>query len=372
MKIVYYTDQVYLHGGIERVLANKVNFLVNKKGLETHIITSEQRGKAPCYSMDKKVKIHDLEINYNRKLSYFHPFNFIKAPKHFFALKNKLKEINPDVIVICNFAFDFYFIPYILPKITKIKEFHSSRHFEHLERVNNTSFLKNIHYKINDFIESKYHYLALLTKDEKKYYASNNTVVVPNALTNYSNKQAQLIEKKVISAGRIAPVKGFEKLISAWGIVAQKFPDWTLEIYGEGETHYTNKLQEQINNLKLEGKVTLCGATDDMEGKMLNASIYAMSSLTECFPMVLLESLSCGLPIVSFDCPYGPRNIITNNKDGILVENNNIKKLAEALVKLMEDEASRKKMGDYGRKNIKRLLPEQVMNTWIELFKHKL
>lgn len=367
MKILYYTDQVYLHGGIERVLANKVNYWV-KQGIETHIVTSEQRGNPPCYAMDKKVVFHDLEINYNRKISYLNPSNLRKTFKHFFKLKNTIKKINPDVVIVCNFAFDFYFIPYILPKITKIKEFHSSRHYDSILRTQNKSLFKKIYYRLNDYIESKYDYLALLTKDEKQYYKSNNTVVIPNSLTSFPNQMASLKSKKVISAGRIAPVKGFEKLIEAWKQVENKNPDWVLEIYGEGETDYINRLQMLINSLELQSKVKLCGSTNNLEEKMMNSSIYAMTSLTECFPMVLLESLSCGLPIVTFDCPNGPRNIITNGEDGILVEHNNITQFANALNKLIENSKLRLQMGTNGHENIKRLLPVYVMDIWMKLF----
>ena len=368
MKIVYYTDQIYLHGGIERVLATKVNYFVNEKGFETHIITSEQKKNMPCYHIDNNVNLHDLGINYNRKLSYFHPFNFSKVFKHFLLLKNKLKEINPDVVIICNFAFDFYFIPYILPKTTKIKEFHSSRYFEAQLRSQNKSILKKIYFKLNDYIESKYHYLALLTSDEKQYYKSNNTFIVPNPLIYFPDVYAPLTNKKVISAGRIAPVKGFEKLIKSWELIAKQYPDWILEIYGEGEINYVMKLQKLINELHLQNKVVLCGATNNMEEKMLNASIYAMSSLTECFPLVLLESLSCGLPVVSFNCPYGPRNIVIDKQDGILVENGNIEDLSKAIMQLMKDKKLRINMGNQGRLNINRFQIDIVMNTWLELF----
>ena len=101
---------------------------------------------------------------------------------------------------------------------------------------------------------------------------------------------------------------------------------------------------------------------------MLNASIYAMTSLTECFPMVLLESLSCGLPVISFDCPNGPRNIIINNKDGLLVKNNNIDAFAIALITLMDDNELRCNMGAIGRLNIKRFESKIVMKIWEKLF----
>ena len=100
MKIVYYTDQTYLHGGIERVMATKVNYFINKPNYEIHIITSEQKENKPRYEINDKVKFHDLGINYHRKLSYFNPLNFIKIFKHFFLLRRKLKDIKPDFIII--------------------------------------------------------------------------------------------------------------------------------------------------------------------------------------------------------------------------------------------------------------------------------
>ena len=368
MIIVYCTDQTYLHGGIERVLANKVNYWV-KKEVEVHIITTEQKGKSPCYKIDKKVIFHNLEINYNRKISYYNPVNLRKTFKHFNKLKNKIKQINPDVIILCNYAFDFYFLPFLFPKIKKIKEFHSSRHYDFISRKNNKSLFKKAIYKLNDHVESKYDYLALLTIDEKKYYCPNNTIVVPNALTSYPKSTACLNSKKVISAGRIAPVKGFENLIKAWKIVMETNPEWNLEIYGEGEPDYVSNLQALVEGLGMDTNVNLYGSTKNIEEKMLNASVFVMTSVTECFPMVLLESLSCGLPIIAFDCPNGPRNIINNNKDGILVENNNISAFAAAINKLINNKELRYSMGANGKLNIKRLQPKIIMKIWENLFK---
>ncbi|MFP2994581.1 glycosyltransferase family 4 protein [Spongiivirga sp. MCCC 1A20706] len=368
MKIVYYTDQIYLHGGIERVLANKLNFWVNEYGFETHIITTEQNGKPPCYEVDNKVLFHDLDIKYDRKRRYLDPVNFFKLPKHFFRLKRKLKEIDPDVVVVCNFAFDFYFIPFLHKRSKKIKEFHSSRYFDHLDRLNNRSLIKKIYYRLNDYVERKYDHLVLLTIDEIPYYSSNNTVVIPNALSNFPDRFSSLTTERAISAGRIAPVKGFERLIESWVTVNKKYPDWKLDIYGHGEQSYISKLQQLINGNQLENKITLCGSTSNLEEEMVNSSLYIMTSLTECFPMVLLESLAVGLPVVSFDCPNGPRNIISNNEDGILVTDGDVDEMAGVIIGIIDNKDLRKKMGKKARTNIKRLLPQHVMKQWLTLF----
>ena len=300
MRLLYYTDQVYMHGGLERVLANKLNYFSEHTTIDLHVITFQQKNNLPCYPIHNKVTFHDLNINYNRDISFLHPSNIKHAPRHYLRLKRKIKEIQPDVIVVCNYEYGFYFIPLITRKAIKIKEFHSSRHFNYLERLKNKNLLKEIKHKLSDYFESKYDYLVLLTTDEQHYFKTNNTVVIPNAIHNIDSEAAELNNKRVISAGRIAPVKGFEFLITAWKIVVETCPDWTLDIYGDGDRNYIAQLNKQIEKLDLKAHVFLKGATNDLESEMLESSLYVMSSLTECFPMVLLEAMACGLPILYY------------------------------------------------------------------------
>ena len=203
MKIIYYTDQVYLHGGLERVLANKLNYFSKNTGFELHVITFQQLDKSPCYAINNKVTFHDLNINYNRDISFLHPSNFKLASKHYSRLKAKIKQIKPDVIVVCNYEFGFYFIPLISKKAIIIKEYHSSGHFNNLERLKNKNFLKKIKYKLSDYFESKYDYLVLLTTDEQYYFKTNNTVVIPNAIHNLillalANFPAEMVLSQII------------------------------------------------------------------------------------------------------------------------------------------------------------------------------
>ena len=129
MKILYLTDQTYFHGGIEKVLSQKANYLAEVSGDEVTIVTYNQQNKIPVYSFSEKIRMIDLEINYEIGKSYFHPVNLKKIPKHRNALKKIIREIQPDVVVSCSFGPDFYFIPSLEKQFPKIKEFHSSRHF---------------------------------------------------------------------------------------------------------------------------------------------------------------------------------------------------------------------------------------------------
>ena len=369
MRIVYYTDQIYLHGGLERVLANKLNYFSQNTNFELHVITFQQGNNPPCYGINDKVKFHDLSIKYDRKKSFLHAKNIKYAPRHYLKLKTKIKQIKPDVIVVCNYEYGFYFIPLITKKAIKIKEYHSSGHFNYISRLNNKKFIKKCVYKISDYFESRYNALVLLTKDELKYHCANNAAVIPNAITHVSSQSADLSNKKAISAGRIAPVKGFEYLIKSWQTVIESCPDWTLEIYGEGEGEYVKGLESLIKSLNLEKHVFLKGATQQLDCKMLESSIYIMSSLTECFPMVILEAMSCGLPVVSFDCPNGPRHMIEHNLNGLLVEYLNENKLSEGLIDLINNRDKRELMSNNAKISVNSYKESVIMPLWLNLFK---
>lgn len=367
MKIVYSTDQVYLHGGIEKVLAQKLNYLAAIPGYEVHLITTEQKGKAFCYPMSNKVIHHDLDINYVRAKSYFSLVNIKKVPAHIKSLKGVLEQIKPDVVIVCNLAFDFYFIPFISGSIKTIKEFHASRYY-YCKNLANASFFNKVIYRINNYIEKKYAHIVVLNEDEKKYYTSKNVVVIPNGIKLEVEKNNVKRNHTIIAAGRIAPVKQFDHLIKAWGLIADKFPNWEVHIYGEGDECLVNGLNTLIKQLGTS-TIKLMGATKNLEEKMKAASIYAMTSATECFPMVLLESLACGLPVISYNCPHGARNIITNGKDGVLVEHNNVEAFSNELVYLIENSEKRELLGQAALKNIERFNENKVMGKWLKLFK---
>ena len=145
------------------------------------------------------------------------------------------------------------------------------------------------------------------------------TILIPNPITINTNATSDLQSKSVISVGRLDAQKGYQYLIKAWEYVAKTHPEWKLDIYGEG--YMREQLQELINSLKLNNVVKLCGTTNDVISKYCSHSIFVMSSITECFPLVLLEASSCGLPLIAFDCKSGPRDIVTDGENGFSSEN---------------------------------------------------
>lgn len=366
MKILINTDQIYLHGGIEKVMATKVNYWAGLSGVEVVIVTTEQQSHPPCYSLDAKVKCIDLGINYSRSKSYFSKENLKKAINHYQKQKQLLKELQPDIIISPNFNFDHYWLPFIKQKAKLMKERHGSRYFEEVQRKKG-SFVKKIKFELVDWIDARYDRIVVLNEDEKKYVQSNNAVVIPNPVAPSSLK-ADLSKKQVIAAGRISPVKGFGDLIEAWALIQSEFSDWQLHFYGQDYLGTQKKLQSQIDRLNLHQSVFFKGNVDDLLKTMKDYSIYSMTSESECFPMVLLEALSVGLPVVTYDSPTGPRNIVTHNQDAFLVPYKNIPNFAQQLAVLMKDEVLRQQMGQKGQVNVKRFSLDQVMQQWNDVF----
>lgn len=366
MKIIINTDQIYLHGGIEKVMAAKVNYWAGRPGVEMVIVTTEQQNHPPCYPLYSKVKCIDLGVNYNRSKSYFSRENISKAIKHYRKQKQLFNELKPDIIISPNFNFDHYWLPFIKQKAKLLKERHGSRYLEREQRQN-ASLLRKIKFKLADWIDAQYDRIVVLNDDEKKYVCSNNAVVIPNPTEPLSCK-AELSKKQVIAAGRISPVKGFGDLIEAWALIQSEFPEWQLHFYGQNYLDTQAKLQNQINALDLQQTVLFKGNVDNLPKTMTDYSIYAMTSETECFPMVLLEALSVGLPIVTYNSPNGPRNIVTHEQDAFLVPYKNIPIFAQQLASLMKNENLRQQMGEKGQENVQRFNLEKVMKQWDNLF----
>jgi len=370
LRIVFSTDQIHLYGGIEKVMAEKANYFADELGYEVVIITSEQNGKAPCYPLSLKVQLMDLGINYERTKSYFSAANLIKVPGHLYRLQLTLYKLKPDVVIVSNVGIDYYGIPFLFSNARKIKECHSSRYLEAGKRSLNKSIVKKIKYLFNDWIDARYNTIVVLNRDEAAYYHTGNVVVIPNAVS-IPDEQALLERKAVVAAGRIAPVKGFDKLIDAWEIVHATEPDWELHLYGEDYLQTQQRLEKQIKEKGLALTIYFKGGSSEMIKTYLRYSLYAMSSVTECFPMVLLEALSVGLPVVSFDCPNGPRNIITDQEDGLLAENQNPEDLAKKLLFLIQNKEQRKKFGIKGKVNSQKFSIATVMKQWTNVLNVK-
>jgi glycosyltransferase involved in cell wall biosynthesis len=189
---------------------------------------------------------------------------------------------------------------------------------------------------------------------------------IPNLLASLDVPRSDQTRKIVMATGRLDRAKGFHHLINAFATVVERHPDWSLRIFGRGPEE--RRLRKMVLDGHLYNHVFLMGSTHHVEEELAKGSIFAMSSRSEGFGMSLLEALNAGLATVSFDCPIGPREILTHGKDGLLVPLGDEAALADALIKVIEDEELRRSLAAAGVKSAARYGPDEIADAWEELF----
>lgn len=204
--------------------------------------------------------------------------------------------------------------------------------------------------------------------DYRRALAGSGTRVttIPNALSWPVSQPRAHDQRVVVAAGRLVPRKGMGRLVRAFAPVAHRHPDWELRIYGAGRLEAD--LSDQIERLGLTGRVLLMGHTHDLPAAFDGASVFACGSRAEGFPMVMLEALSKGLPLVSFDCPRGPSDIVRDGINGLLVPNGDIDGLARALESVVSDEELRHRLGAQALVDAAAYRPEGIAASWERLF----
>jgi glycosyltransferase involved in cell wall biosynthesis len=241
-------------------------------------------------------------------------------------------------------------------------------HINFLSRTRETGSMELIETACNLGLDA----MVSLTEDDavdyRRHFADQPTrfTAIPNALSWPVDPAPAHDNRVVVTAGRLVPRKALDRLVRAFAPVARRHPDWRLKIYGDGPMR--DELADLIVSLEVSAQITLEGHTDDLAGAFADANIFASSSKAEGFPMVMLEALSKGLPLVGFDCPRGPSEIIRTGHNGILVPNNDIPGLSDALERLITDDALRRAMGAQGVLDAEAFRPEHIAARWLRLF----
>ena len=212
--------------------------------------------------------------------------------------------------------------------------------------------------------------LAVLTEEDRRDYAAaldgaTKVVRLPNAVPPLAGERARPESKVAVAAGRLNSQKGFDLLVEAWRPVAAAHPDWQLRIYGRGLQRAA--LRRQILDAGLSDDVFLMGATRDLGEALSQGSLFVLSSRFEGFGIVVVEAMSKGLAVVSFDCPRGPGEIIEDGRDGVLVPAGDVGALSRALLGVVEDEERRRALGAAALESARRYDPEAVGAGWAAL-----
>lgn len=361
------------YGGIEKSVAALANMLCEK--YEVEIACTYKLFEKSVFPVDERVKIKyltDVKPNKESLKKAIKKKNIIKIFKEgFYAVKvlmkrrntmiKYIKECDSDVIIATRDIFDEWLGDYGKEETLKIGWEHNHYHNDFKYAANITRSNKKL-----DF-------LVLVSNSLKEFYSKElinekcECIYIPNVIENVPEKVAPLNNKKLISVGRLSPEKGFMDLLKLYAILHKDYPDWTLDIIGDGVEK--DELKKFIKEHKLEDFVTLHGFRDkDYIDKMLHeSSIYLLTSYTESFGIVLIEAMSHGVPCIAFDSAEGARELIQSGKNGYLIKNRSYTAFLKKVEDLIKNKEERKKVGKVSREGVKQYTCDVVSKQWIEL-----
>ena len=390
------TDPIYFlmnnvdgKGGIARTVGNLASELAQRHRVE--IISLYRRQQRPTYPLDPRVTVRYLIDarsgksvrgegripmtgpawlrrldRYDTRLAPTSNEPLMSAMTAWLLLR-ALRSLEPGVLVSTRPTMTSIAGRFAPRRVLTVGQDHLNIH----ERLQHPELMKVI---LNG--ASRLDCFALLTEADAVDYRERlrgvDTLVtaMPNALPWPVRTPSPLTEKIVISGGRLVEQKGFDLLIHAYAQVARARPDWQLHIYGSGALRPA--LRRQITELGLDEQVQLKGHTENFDAVLATASVYAMSSRYEGFGMVLIEAMSRGLPLVSFDCPRGPGEIISSGSNGLLVPPEDTDALGKALLTVIEDDELRAQMGKASHTDAHRYEVETIALRWDSLFEELL
>lgn len=351
------------------VTVAKANVLARNPENSIWIVTCCDDSHRTCTPVSDKVGI----IGMKNELSKGFPWNLLQWFLKRRAIKKSflkvLSQINPDVLISTG-GFDKWIVPSVKGKWARIREIHFIKNYREFDH--GTSLVR-----IAAFIAEKIDYLfsikrfdriVVLTQEDKRVNWNNNdkVSVIPNPVRFEKEILSSLDAKSIIAVGRLTHSKNFQSLIRVFSLVKARFPEWTLDIYGDGEDR--DILLAQIDSLGMSSSVRLPGNVHDMQDKMLEHSMLVCTSLHEGFGMAIVEAMSCGLPVVSYDCPFGPGEIITDGINGFLVPVGDEDAMTERICRLIEDDNLRKSLGSLAAERSRDYCIGSICERWETLF----
>lgn len=338
-------------GGAEKSMIKTANGLA-QLGNEVTIISLRDNNVA--YEIDKKVKCVFIPDRAGSKVS--------KKLNRFLDLKEKLCEIKPDLVI--SFWVQPAIFAAILSKFIGFKNIYSERGDPtDKEYSGMLGLLRSIFFK---FIDG----FVFQTEGAKKCFPQSmqnkGTVINNPVYIKYDDFSIPKERRKVIvNVGRLHNQKNQKLLINAFANITNLFPEYTLEIYGDGQLK--DELYKEIKALKLENKVILKGATKNLFNEIVDVSLFVLSSDYEGMPNALMEAMALGIPSISTDCnPGGAREIIDNGKNGIIVKRNSVEELASAMKHMIENKEEAEEMGRLSKDICNTHSVDTIIRLWGE------
>ncbi|MBO2452191.1 glycosyltransferase family 4 protein [Actinomadura barringtoniae] len=368
MKITYVLLHAYGMGGTIRTVINQANAMA-EAGHQVELVSATRRAAAPNFFVDPRVRLTTLtdqrtpapaapgiEIPYGEAAKD----TFTSAVER--GVINYLRTVETEILVTTRPGLNLLSARYTPAHIVRVAQDHM--HLGRYKPAVRAAILRD--YPRLDAV------VSLTRKDQYEYRQALGddggvrVEQIPNPLHTLDVPQTDHTGKVVAAAGRLTRQKGFDLLILAFAKVVDRHPDWRLHIYGSGKAE--PKLRKLIHAHHLYNHVFLMGRTKELDEELAKASIYALSSRFEGFPMTLLEALNCGLPVATFDCPTGPSEIIVDEASGLLVPPEDTAELAAAVCRLIEDEPLRRQLGAAARTTATAYGSDAIRLRWETLF----
>ena len=367
MKIMYVIRVFAVWGGVERVWTDKMNALAEIPGYEVCLVTTDQGNHKVPYPLHEKVRLVDLSIRFTQQYQYKglrRYWIYWKLVKLFQRkMEVFLKSERPDILITNASELSIFLIK-CKGEIPLIVESHGifDRPF-HMQEMTITNRIKRFFH--NKALSRADRIVALTHGDAEQWKHINpNVSIIPNIVTmNESDTYSNCEAKRIIFVGRMDSQKGYQYLDTIWRIVEKRHPDWRLDIYGEGAD-----LEENRGMIPKGKNVFPHGQILDILDKYKESSILILTSVYEPFGLVMPEAMSCGLPVVAFNCPYGPSEIISDGIDGFLIDCYDVDAFADKLCFLIENKSLRMQMGKNAIQSALRFKKEKIMPQWNNLF----
>ena len=369
MRILYVYSAWAIWGGIERVLIDKMNCLADAGGYEIYTITYDQGTNPIPFSLSPKVIYRDLNV----MLYHHYRYHGLKKCYYRYKLKkllikrlqSEIMEIMPDVIVCPRIDLLSYIFK-VKGNIPLVYESHSSYRWIAMEKKGFVWFLRQRYY--NRLVKKVQMVVALTEGDALEWRkVTNHVSVIPNVVKlNHSGQYSNCQSKSVIFVGRLCLQKDVHSLLRIWSIVHKRFPEWQLHIYGDrGEE--AESIFHAVEGI--DANISIHEPTSLIFDKYIDSSMLLLTSLYEPFGLVLPEAMSCGLPVVAFDCPYGPSEIITDGVNGFLIRNRDVQEFAQKVCLLIENQEMRLQLGRAGILSARRYEASRILPMWKALFR---
>lgn len=369
--ITFLMHDAFSGGGVSRTTTNLANHLARTR--DVRVISLYRRRTEARFALDDSIKVTVLDDRRRRRLrgplrkvpSRLRPMPSQKNMSLLsdLLLRRAIRKVRSGVIVSTRPTLHLALTAYARPEVTTV----GWEHLNYVGRSQTPRLMEILHAAVPRLDG----YVVLTEADAEDYRRDlpglrTKVEVIRNSVTwPIRSEPAAVDTKVVVAAGRLVPRKGFKRLVRAFRPVARRHPDWQLHIYGNGEQK--QEIIELIHRLGLESQVLLCGYSRNLPEVMANASMFAMTSRSEGFPMVLIEAMSTGIPLIAFDCPRGPGETIQHGSNGLLIPEGRLRLFSRGLETLIADPDLRARLGAQGLRDAEAYTIDNIAAEW-ELF----